>query len=363
MRIRWASCILLWALGASQAWGEPYLAAWKGVNCNACHVNQTGGWMRSDYGKNYGNDLQTIDWQALSLPEPQSHKTPDYVSTGLDLHFNYTNNTFAAQPALYSPQSSFNSGRESFSFLAHPNEMVSGVVNYRIDNASNSEMYGLVSSLPAGGYIKIGAFGVPYGLTLADDNSLVRSGLLPLALTFQNVFNGVEAGFYPEDFFINAAVFNDPANTFQKIAAGKGGVHFADFTLGGSYYLQDMDLPNNQVRYGAFGWGRLWPVVILGEYDQGYDNAGTGQNDYNAYHVSVEADLGNDVYFRLAHEYLNHSLANSAVFDGYRNVASIRCYPVRNLKLQTDFQRLDATTGANQGIPGYGLLVDSFYFY
>jgi len=296
-----------------------------------------------------------------------NHETPVYVATGLDLHTNYFNNTFSRQynpppsggPAP--PQSSINLGRESFSVYVHSNEMISAVADYRIDGGS-SEMYGLISQLPADGYVKLGQFEPPYGLTLADENSLVR---VPLGFSFEQTLRGVEAGFYPDAFFINAALFDDAAVPLEKIESAKGGVHFSDFTLGGSVFTRDLDLPTAQVRYGAFGWARVLPFVLLAEYDRGYDGAvlGTVNNNVNAAHVSLETDLGNDVYLRLASEYINHSITQTGVYDGFRQVVSLRCYPVRDLKFQTDFQRMDAMTGPNQNNPGYGLLADAYFFY
>ena len=39
-----------WLLSAPLAWGEPYLAVFKGMHCSTCHSNSTGGGMRNSYG-------------------------------------------------------------------------------------------------------------------------------------------------------------------------------------------------------------------------------------------------------------------------------------------------------------------------
>lgn len=376
-------------LGAVNAWSEPYLAAWKGVNCNACHVNQTGGYLRNDFGKNYGNTLQTFDWQGISeAAQKIQHETPSWIATGLDIHQNYS--------VIFYPSSNFNqnSFEQSFYLQAPPtahsdfsiqfkaNELVSGVFTYRIDEGGVGEFYGLVSGMPEGTYVKFGRILVPYGLELADDNSLVR-WTLNSAFSFDtgSIQNGIECGTYPDPFFINAALFNGQpfsgsvtAPGFnEKVFSAKGGMHFSEITLGGSVYGANLDLQNQQMRYGAYGWGRVGPAVILAEYDRGYDGIGTtapgpvtSQTNYQAYHVSAEVDLGNDVYLRLTNEWLDDSLeqdqdALHGGFDGFRDVVSIRCYPVRNLKTQIDFIRLDPQGIVNN--PTYAVVADAFVFY
>ncbi len=358
--------LVLAFLSASAAFAEPYLAAWKGVNCNACHVNQTGGWIRNDFGKNYENSLQTFDWQGLTKAQALNHQTPAYVSVGLDLHMDYfynglftTQYTSLSPPTLLPVTSSIRMGRQSLSIYAHSNEVISAVVDYRVDNSAKSEMYGLISELPAGGYLKIGAFNPAYGLGLSDDDSLVRG---PLGLTYDTILNGVEAGFYPDDFFVNAGLFDDPLSSLEKVESAKGGFHFSDITLGGSFYGKDLDTSAYSTRYGAFGWARLNPFVFLAEYDQGTD-AGTVTQNTRAYHASLETDLGNDVFLRLASEYLDHSVKTGT--EGFRHLVSLRCYPVRNLKTQVDLARMDYTSSAspNKGNPGYSILLDTYFLY
>ncbi|HJT24543.1 MAG TPA: hypothetical protein VJ873_08185, partial [bacterium] len=114
----------------------------------------------------------------------------------------------------------------------------------------------------------------------------------------------------------------------------------------------------------GFGWGKIGPVVLLAEYDKGYyeqsEAVGIARDDLSVYHISAEVDLGHDVYLRLASEKFDDSLKQNGS-DGLRQVLTIRCYPVRNLRAQIDFQRMDPAIAVNQ--PNYALLADAFVFY
>ena len=46
---------------------------------------------------------------------------------------------------------------------------------------------------------------------------------------------------------------------------------------------------------------------------------------------------------------------------GFRDVLSLRCYPVRNLKTQIDFIRIDPVNTVDN--PNYAVLADAFVFY
>ncbi len=392
MRNLWLAALGFLTLTVSRGWAEPYLAAWKGVNCNACHVNQTGGFLRTDFGKNYGNSLQTFDWEGISeAAQKIQHSTPSWVAIGMDIHEGY-NTTQSYHPEVIPNNSSFTPGgyqplsRQDFSIQVKANEVISGVFTYRLDEGAVKEAYGLVSGLPEGGYIKFGNFLLPYGLTLSDDSSLVRG---PLGFSFDTDDSGtVEVGIYPGSFFLNAALTNGQAGPTtlvsgkvvqnEKAFSAKAGFDFTDFTLGASLYAANLDEPSgtdpldsppgtNQVLSNFFGWGRVGPVVILAEYDHGtnevagFGGVGLGPDDLAAYHVSAEVDLGSDVYLRLVRERFSDSLNQEPFIDGLRHVVSLRFYPMRNLKTQIDFQRTDPLVAVNQ--PSYSLLADAFVFY
>jgi len=207
---------------------------------------------------------------------------------------------------------------------------------------------------------------------LSDDNSQIRG---PLGFTFERIDSGAEVGIYPSVFFLNTALVNGDTTPStgpgvqaksEKILSLKGGLNLPEVTLGGSFYGENMDEPVTantnitKLRYNVFGWTRVGPVVVLGEYDMGSDGAGSTQNNLQAYHASAETDLGDSVYLRLASEWFGDSLKTS-INDGFRTVLSLKCYPVQDLKTQVDLQRMDPQFAVNQ--PNYSILADAFIFY
>jgi hypothetical protein len=352
---------------------EPYYAAWNGVNCNACHTNQTGGWLRNNFGKNFGNQLATFDWQGLSTAVKGANKVlPAALTVGLDIHESYAE-TFFQKPVtnvngfLSGPGYGLypNGGRQALEIGVKANQDLSGVLTYRLDDYSTKEMYILWSNLPADGYLKLGKFTVPYGLELADDNSLVRSAL---GFSFdQNPAEGLEGGIYPEPAFLNFAFFNGDPTTSDKAFSGKGGFQGDGWALAGSVFGQNLDLTTQTLRYGVFGWGRISPVVILAEFDQGTNGlTAVSQDNLQAYHISAEGNLGFDCYLRLVTEWLWDSIGTNPA-SGLRHVASFRCYPVQNLKFQLDLTRV-VPSSSNPNYIQLGpiedmVVADAYFFY
>ncbi|HJT24322.1 MAG TPA: hypothetical protein VJ873_07075 [bacterium] len=328
----------LLGVGARPARAEPYFSAWKGVNCNACHVNETGGFARNDFGKSFGEGLQTFDWEGIGdvLSGVRKATTHRLALSG-DLYFNYVRQPNAV------PQDTLSAGRQELDLVCYLNKALTGV--YTLSSGAK-EFYGLVSGLPANGYLKFGTFQLAYGLMLADDQSYIRG---PLDFSFNRVDTGIETGFYPDPFFTKVAVYEGDSSDEGKIFSTWDGADLSFLTVGGSFYNQDSASHGGMQRYGVFGWTKVWRLVFLGEYDRGYtqDPITLSWDRTIAIHGSMEADLGNSVYLRFTREFLNPSYA--AGDEKTRNVVGINFFPVQYLQVLAQYELVQPVAGPSQG--------------
>src|SRR5215468_613168 len=93
--MRWWSIglctVLLWVAGRAAA--EPYIAVREGYKCSACHVNMTGGGMRTSFVSAHAREiLHYPDWfAALTKPADSfSGQINQYVGLGTDLRTSVT---------------------------------------------------------------------------------------------------------------------------------------------------------------------------------------------------------------------------------------------------------------------------------
>jgi hypothetical protein len=341
---------------------EPYFSAWTGLSCDACHVNQTGGYMRTTYGQFYGSHLQTFHWKGfVGETTPPHEKHQPYLTVGADLYVNYEANQ---------GQSNFFINRQNFYADLHVNSKLAGV--FTITNLGLGENYLLIHGLPQEGFIKVGIFQVPYGLMLQDDNSLVRS---PLGFSYQRVDEGMEMGMTPtwlnHHLMVCVDLINSTSpnlNAQQKLKAFSTWdlLTFRPFTLGWSYYQNEgyiqagssstINTTPMQSLNSVFGWTHISRFVILGEYDRGFDQNPqllSIQYPLWAFHVSVETDLGHNVYLRYTREFLHPSPGdpNLIGLDSaplLRQVLSLRLFPIQDLLTEFDFEVLSPQDSSTQ---------------
>lgn len=252
----------------------PRYSAEYGQRCALCHVNPSGGGLRTSYASQFLVPTEMVanqfDMEELGGIDPQIN---EHITIGTDVRTiaSYSsddarrpqNNFFQMQGDLYL---AFQGGEKFTIYLDR-------------GQSTTYELFGMAQILPYTGYVKVGRFTPAYGWKLADHNAFTRErlGFLPPAHTDV----GVEAGIFPGDMTIQAALLNGnqgstldtndelsfAARAGQRWSRGDWGIF-----LGGSYQY-DADRPSvvgdamarNQA--GPFGYLNYKRLTWLGEID------------------------------------------------------------------------------------------------
>ena len=175
---------------------EPAIAVRTGYRCSQCHVNRTGGGMRTPFGSIYTQTA--LPARLLPLPEGRNlvPANPDAVfAAGADFRFQY----------LYLDREDDGDSTSSFEI---PEANLYGdfrLLQNRLDlyadvevapsSASAREMFGLFSvGSPWRGYFKVGKFLPSFGWRLPDDAAFIRQFT---GFTYSAPDIGVEFGAEP----------------------------------------------------------------------------------------------------------------------------------------------------------------------
>jgi len=236
---------VLWV--ANEAAAEPYIAVREGYKCSACHVNMTGGGMRTTFVSAHARDiLHYPDWFA-KLTKPADAFTGEinqYVALGSDLRTSLSfimqdkgsdgtvkNNT-AFRGRLQQTDISVN---EAVGYLEV--NLIPDLLTFYLDerfapSVDTREVFGLMY-LPWDIYLKAGKMFLPYGLQIQDDQSFSRGGRNGSAQTgfsFNVSQPAFEVGWEPGPFVVETAV-------------SQGVVDDRDVQLTGTAYSMFTELP------------------------------------------------------------------------------------------------------------------------
>lgn len=243
-------------LGSAQA--EPYIAVRTGLKCATCHVNQTGGGKRTDYGAIYAQTK--LPMTVLRPPEGSTsfdgHLSPS-VSLGGNLrvteqfvfeHTSSTGETF--------PSSNVTDFTEANVYVEV--DVVSDLVTFYVDqtvapSSSNRELFGLVKDARRHAYAKAGRMLLPYGLRLWDDAAFIRSRT---GYNYSRSGTGLEVGWEPHHGMLVGNVTDD---NFSAMAS----VVFRRVQFGGSFGRHTHH--GNESSIGPFGGVNVGRFTLLGE--------------------------------------------------------------------------------------------------
>lgn len=239
---------------------EPYLAIRTGLKCAACHVNRSGGGMRTSFGSVYGQ--MTLPWNRGQYVSPA---VSEFLTVGVDLRMK-ASGTFRET----SPRTSLDIDEAQAYVKA---QLIRDRVAFYLDQtvgpnrAVARELFALVEKLPANGYVKAGKILLPFGLRLKDDDEFIRG---TTGFTYDTPDQGIEVGIEPGPVSLMVAFTNGSQgaseNDSGKQATATAAYANSRFRLGISASRNSADQGDRDV-VGGFGGFRVGPAGFLGEFD------------------------------------------------------------------------------------------------
>jgi hypothetical protein len=284
VRLVGALALVAWA-GVAQA--EPYLAAQMGLKCAQCHVNPTGGGMRTVFGNAFAQT--TLAAKRLGSEEDMwTGQVMKFLSVGGNAraNFNYTDvphqdsaNEFAVEEA-----------RIYLDFGVIPNRL-SVYIDQRVapGNATNLEANIRYWITESSLYVKAGRMYLPFGYRFEDDNAFVRSlSGINMQAPDEGVEFGIEKGSWSTQFALSNGTAGAPESDDGKQFTLRSEYVASAWRAGVSAMDNDTEA-GDRLGAGLFGAYRLGPVTLIGEIDY-FDDDSIGVDGRQLMASLVEAD-------------------------------------------------------------------------
>jgi hypothetical protein len=250
---------------AAAANAEPYLAAQMGLKCAQCHVNPTGGGMRTVFGNTFAQ-TQLAAKRIGAEEDLWTGQVMKFLSVGGNARANWN---FSDIPNTGSSHDfAVEEARAYLDFGVIPNRL-SVYLDQRFapGNSTNLEANVRYWITENQFYVKAGRMYLPFGYRFEDDNAFVRqlSGI-----NMQAPDEGVEIGLEKGAWTTQLALGNGTAGA-PEVDDGKQIVVRTEYVqsawrVGASLVANNTDAGDRQGA-GLFGAVRAGPVTLLGEVD------------------------------------------------------------------------------------------------
>ncbi len=270
----WIVSILLFGscVATPVAHGEPYIAVEQGYKCVMCHVNPTGGGLRTEFGSIYSRNLMPahtiqvgdLDWNG---------QLGQFVSLGGNVRADWTSTDTPHQGT----SNEFEVSDARIYLLVQPIPGRLGVyVDERVapGSATNLETYARYWSANAAWYLQAGRMYLPFGLRLEDDSAFTRQ--LPginMTTPDDGVAAGWESAHWSAQFAVSNGTAGGPESDSGKQWTGQAVYVDSSWRLGAAASYNDSDA-GGRTAWSVFGGLRTGPVAWLGEAvlvdDQGF---------------------------------------------------------------------------------------------
>lgn len=263
----WAGLLaLVILLGGGRALAEPYLAVRMGLKCEACHVNPTGGGLRSDFGDVFAQTTLPAhpiqgDW---GLWTGEVNKV---LRVGGDLR--YDANFTQTPHAKTTDQLEVQQGRVYAEAEIIPNRLLFYVdEQVAPGTAINHEAYALFWSASHDWYVKAGQMYLPFGFRFEDQTAFVYD---VSSITMYSPDYGLEFGWLRGHWDTQVVVSDGTAAGGLPATNGKeyglqASYVEAGWRLGVAAHDDDSPFARRKI-LGVFGGLHTGPVDWLGEID------------------------------------------------------------------------------------------------
>lgn len=265
---RWAFMVLLLAAGAAHA--EPWLAVRAGLSCGACHVNPSGGGMRTAFGNAYAQ--QQLPARPLDAAEP----TWTGVLQG-PVRFGANARASARQAERDDRDDHLDFGVDRVSlYLGAELGMATLYVDQQVapGGSLNREAWARLDW--RAWYLKAGRLFLPFGWRLEDDSALVRE---VTGVNMTQGDDGLELGFESGAVNVQLAATNGngggPEQDDGKLFSARAAFVRPSWQIGVSGYRNDTDTGDRTIG-GVFAGLRTGPVIWLAEFDHLDDQPADG---------------------------------------------------------------------------------------
>jgi len=300
--VRVAGALVLLAL-AAQANAEPYLAAQMGLKCAQCHVNPTGGGMRTVFGNTFAQ-TQLAAKRLGAEEDLWTGQVMKFLSVGGNARANYN---FVDVPHQEQTNDfELEEARAYLDFGVIPNRL-SVYLDQRFapGNSTNLEANVRFWIKENALYVKAGRMYLPFGYRLEDDGAFVRQ---TSGINMQTPDEGVEFGVEHGSWTAQAALSNGSGGA-PETDKGKQLTTRVEFVqsrwrAGASLLFNDADA-GDRSGAGLFGAFNAGPVTLLGEVDYVDDDSiGVGGRKLMASLAEADWKIRQGHNLKLAFEWL-----------------------------------------------------------
>ncbi len=267
--------VLLLSVQAGSA--LPRFASRTGARCQSCHVNPSGGMLRQTFGAQYGREtLPVQDWAKDFDLDDVTNSVSKSIAVGADVQ-----TLFFTQQV---PDTGSSHGTTKNAFFQMQGDLY---LNFRPAKKINIflmkglyngfEAFGLLTVLPANGYVKIGKFIPNFGTRLDDHTTFIRTytGFSPEQ--GRPELTGAEVGIAPGPLSITGGFYNSSdgfgaAETNDKAFLGRAEGMFTvaekiHFGIGGDFFSRVNSSGLRTDLLGGLGSFSLGGFTLFGEAD------------------------------------------------------------------------------------------------